>query len=136
MAGTVPVTGPGIRVTATEEDGTVDVDTMVDLVQELRTAGAESIQINGKVRVIAETAFEDGVGGIVVDGQLVTSPYVIDAIGDPHTLADSGIDFPDGPRFQLQDDGATVEVDELGSLDIESTVDQHRPEYAEPGSSQ
>ncbi|GAA4718725.1 DUF881 domain-containing protein [Nocardioides conyzicola] len=135
MAGIVPVTGPGIRVTVTETDGTVDVDAMVDMVQELRTAGAESIQINGKVRVVAQTAFEDAIGGIRVGGRLVSSPYVIDVIGEPGTLH-GAIDFPKGPRDQFEDEGATVDVDELSSLDIEAVVTPRTPEYAQPDSSQ
>ncbi len=135
LAGLVPVTGPGIRVTITEEDGTVDVDSMVDMIQELRTAGAEAIQINGEVRVVAQTSFEDAIGGLLVDGQLVSSPYVIDVIGDPSTLA-GAVDFPNGPREQFEDDGATVQVEELASLDIESVVTPRKPEFAQPDSSQ
>jgi uncharacterized protein YlxW (UPF0749 family) len=136
MAGLVPVTGPGIRVTITEGDTAIDADTMVDMIQELRTAGAEAIQINGKARVVARTSFADAVGGIMVGDQLVSSPYVVDAIGDPHAMSVSGIDFPDGPREQFEAADATVEVDELASLDIESVVQPERPEYAVPESSQ
>jgi len=136
LAGLVPVTGPGIRVTVTEQTGSVDVQSMVDTIQELRTAGAESIQVNGKVRVVASTAVEDGTGGLLIDGRLVTSPYVIDAIGDPHTLAASGIDFPSGPRDLFKDDGATVSVEELASLDIESVVKTPKPDYASPAPGQ
>jgi uncharacterized protein YlxW (UPF0749 family) len=136
LAGLVPVTGPGIRVTVTEQTGTVRVQSMVDTLQELRTAGAEAIQVNGEVRVVADTAVEDVSGGLLVGGQLVTSPYVIDVIGEPHTLASSGIDFPDGPRDLFQDDGASVVVDELASLDIESVVKAPKQEYAEPDTSQ
>ncbi|MDI6908420.1 DUF881 domain-containing protein [Nocardioides sp.] len=136
LAGLVPVTGPGIRVTVTEQTGVVGVQSMVDTLQELRTAGAEAIQINGQVRVVADTAVEDVSGGLLVGGQMVTSPYVIDVIGEPHTLASSGIDFPDGPRDLFQDDGASVVVDELASLDIESVVKPERPEYAEPDGAQ
>ena len=136
LAGLVPVTGPGIRVTITEVDGPIDADTMVDMIQELRTAGAEAIQINGEVRVVARTSFADGVGGIMVGDQLVTSPYVVDAIGEPHLMAESGIDFPKGPRDQFEDDGATVDVEELASLDIESVTEPTRPEYALPDPSQ
>lgn len=135
LAGLVPVTGPGIRVTVTEDTGAVDVQTMVDTIQELRTAGAEAIQVNGQVRVVADTAVEDTSGGLLVGGQLVTSPYVIDAIGDPHTLADSGIDFPGGPRDMFEDDGASITVDELGSLDIESVVKPAKQEFATPAPS-
>jgi uncharacterized protein YlxW (UPF0749 family) len=135
MAGLVPVTGPGIRVTVTETDGVIDVDTMVDMIQELRTAGAEAIQVNEQVRVVAQTSFDDAVGGIEVDGELVTSPYVIDVIGQPSALH-GAVEFPNGPREKFEEDGAAVEVDELSSLDIESVVTPRKPEYAEPDSSQ
>ena len=84
--GWCPVTGPGIRITITEQTGPVDIDSVLDTVEELRSAGAEAMQFNGQVRVIAQTSLEDAVGGFSVDGTLVTSPYVIDVIGDPHTL--------------------------------------------------
>lgn len=135
LAGQVPVTGPGIRLTITEESGTVDVDSMVDMIQELRTAGAEAIQFNGEVRVIASTAFDDAVGGISVDGQQISSPYVVDVIGDPETLA-GAVDFPKGPRDQFVEEGATVTVDKLASLDIESVVKPRRMEYAQSTSGQ
>lgn len=132
LAGLVPVTGPGIRITIKEIDGPVDVDTMIDTIQELRTAGAEAIQFNGQVRIVAQSAFEDAVGGILVDGQLLSAPYVIDVIGEPHTLTSSGMDFPDGPRDQFEHDGAEVDIQELASLDIESVRDPVQPEYSQP----
>ena len=131
LAGVVPVTGPGIRVTITEETGQVDIDSMLDTVQEMRTAFAEAMQFNGQVRVVARTSFEDGVGGMYVDGTFLEPPYVLDVIGDPTTLH-GGLTFPDGPIDQLESDGATVEVEELDSLDIESTVDPERLEFAQP----
>ncbi|MGY2703603.1 DUF881 domain-containing protein [Nocardioides sp. HB32] len=66
----------------------------------------------------------------------MSSPYVIDAIGDPHTLADSGIDFPDGPRDLFAEDGASITVDELQSLDIESVVKPSKQEFATPAPAQ
>jgi uncharacterized protein YlxW (UPF0749 family) len=132
LAGLVPVTGPGIRLTVTEETGQVSVQSMVDTIQELRTAGAEAIQVNGEVRVVADTAVEDAAGGLMIGDELVTSPYVIDVIGDPHTLAESGVEFPNGPRDLFEGDGASVTVDELASIDIESVVEPERAGYAEP----
>ena len=69
LAGLVPVTGPGIRITITEGDAPVDIDSMLDTVQELRAAFAEAMQINGKVRVVAQTSFEDAPAGSYVDGR-------------------------------------------------------------------
>jgi len=133
LAGVVPVTGPGIRVTITEETGQVDIDSLLDTVQEMRTAFAEAMQFNGQVRVVAQTSFEDGPGGIYVDGTLLEPPYVLDVIGDPHTLH-GGLTFPEGPIAQLENDGAKVQVEELDSLDIESTVEPERLEFARPDS--
>ena len=86
--------------------------------------------------MVAQTSFEDAPAGLLVDGQLVTSPYVVDVIGDPHTLAEPGVEFPTGPRDQFEDDGATVTVEELASLDIESVVKPREPQYAQPDGSQ
>ncbi len=132
LAGVVPVTGPGIRVTITEDTGPVDIDSLLDTVQEMRTAFAEAMQINGQVRVVASTSFEDGTGGIYVDGQFLEPPYVLDVIGDPATLH-GGMTFPEGPIEQLKEDGATVDVDEVQSLDIEAIAEPARPEFAQPG---
>jgi uncharacterized protein YlxW (UPF0749 family) len=131
LAGLVPVTGPGIRLTVTEVVTPAEVQDMVDTFQELRTAGAEAIQVNGEVRVVARTAVEDAAGGLLIGGKLVTSPYVIDVIGDPHTLA-AAVEFPSGPRDLFEEDGATVEVEEVSAIDIESVVTLPRDEFAEP----
>lgn len=131
LAGTVAVNGPGLRITITEVDGTVELDSLLDTVQELRSAGAEAMQFNGKVRVVASTSFEHGPGGIYVDDTLLAPPYVVDVIGEPATLH-GALQFVDGPISQLEDDGATVEVVELQSIDIESVRPATRTEYAEP----
>jgi uncharacterized protein YlxW (UPF0749 family) len=135
LAGLVPVTGPGIRVTVTETDTAIDVASMIDTIQELRTAGAEAIQINGQVRLIAQSAFEQGVGGIIVDGQQLSAPYVIDVIGEPDTLA-GGITFPGGPRDQFERLHAEVVLQQLKSLDIESVREAVPPDFAQPDGSQ
>lgn len=131
LAGVIPVTGPGIRVTIAEETGTVSVGSILDTMQELRSVGAEAFQLNGEVRVVAQTSFEDGVGGLLVDGTLIESPYVLDAIGVSNTLA-SAMRFPLGPLKQLESDGARVEVVELPSLDIDAVRRLVQPELATP----
>ncbi len=135
LAGTVPVTGPGVRITIEETDGPVDIDSLLDTIQELRTAGAEAMQFNGEVRVVAQTGLEDGVGGIYVDDTLLSPPYVLDVIGEPSTLA-GRLTFAEGPIAQLEDDGATVRVMEFQTIDIESVVPPSRAEYAEPAPEQ
>ena len=131
LAGLVPVTGPGIRVTITEVTDQVKLDTILDTVQELRTSDAEAMQFNGEVRVVASTSFEDAEGGFLIDGTLVEPPYVIDTIGEPDAL-DQALSFGLGPSYQVEQDGGEMEVDQLRSLDIESVVDPTRADFAEP----
>jgi len=131
LAGLVPVTGPGIRVTITEVTGSVKLGALLDTIQELRTIGAEAMQINGQVRIVAQTAFEKTEGGLVVDGTFVEPPYVIDVIGEPNVLK-GALEFALGPKQQVERDGGEMETEELRSLDIVTVVDPTRPEFAEP----
>ena len=103
------MTGPGIRVTVTEGPRQVDVDSVLDTIEELRSAGAEAMQVNGKVRLVAQSAVQSAPAGLEIDGTLLTSPYVFDVIGDPHTLK-GALSLVDGPVAQFKDAGATVDV--------------------------
>ena len=111
------MTGPGIRLTVTEGPRPVDVDSVLDTIEELRSAGAEAMQVNGEVRLVAQSAVQSAPGGLRIDGKLVTSPYVFDVIGDPHTLS-GALNLVDGPIAQFKDAGATVDLEERDSLDI------------------
>ena len=48
LAGLVAVSGPGVRITIDDPDGSVGIDLLLDAIQELRTAGAEAMQFNGR----------------------------------------------------------------------------------------
>ena len=89
------------------------------------------VQLNGEVRVVAETAFEDVEGGLLADGTLIEQPYVIDVVGEPGVLA-GAVEFALGPRAQIEGDGASLEVTELGSIDVEAVREPQEAEYAVP----
>lgn len=135
IAGTIPATGPGIRITITDPLGDVDTGTLLNTIQELRAAGAESIEFNDRIRVVAQTSLEQTPGGIEVDGQLVEAPYVLDVIGEPTTLADV-LAFPQGPRENVEDQGGTIVAEELDTVLIESVVDVSGTRFAEPEAGQ
>ena len=131
IAGVVPVSGSGIRVTIREEQGTASLNSLLDLVQELRTADAEAMEFNDTHRVTARSAFDDVEGGIELDGQLLQPPYVVDVIGDPQALH-GALTFGSGPIEQLEVyDGTSVEVVELDQVDVESVTSPTRPVEAE-----
>lgn len=136
LAGLVPVTGPGLRITVTEQVGPVPVDLLLDMVQELRTAGAEAMEFNGKVRLVASSAFSEKDGIIHLDGEPLRSPYVLKVIGEPPTLH-AGLTFPSGPIATLRDiEGADVAIEELDAVDITSVRKLPEAEFAEPAEGQ
>lgn len=135
LAGLVPVSGPGIRITITEVSGTVNADAMVDMVQELRNAGAEAMQVNGTVRLVAQSSFTDVVGGLRVDGTTLSAPYVVDVIGEPTALS-GAMSILEGPRVDLQKQGARVDIQQLRSLDVDAVRQGTTPVYAAPADAQ
>ena len=132
LAGTVPVEGPGVRVEV-EAAGQVGTDQIVNGLQELRDAGAEAIELNDRVRVAASTAVSGtpGQDGIVVDGVPLSPPYVIDAIGDPQTLA-SALDFFGGFISGVEEVGGRVRVEQQRAVEVASVREVSPLRYAQP----
>src|SRR5918992_595084 len=82
LAGVVPARGPGVSVRIADPEGAFEFELLLDLVQELRDAGAEAITVNG-LRVGGTTAFSVSDGAVTVDGQAVAQPHQGVALGDP-----------------------------------------------------
>ncbi len=134
LAGTTRVRGPGIRMVIRDSGAGVLAADILDAVQELRDAGAESIEVAER-RVIVDTWFADAqesIGpGILISGELRSSPYTVLAIGDPETLA-TAMEIPGGVADTLRTAGAEITIDQRETLTIETTVPLTTPEYAEP----
>ena len=133
LAGTVPVYGPGVRVRLTDSQGVLDSSVLLDLVEELRDAGAEAMDINGR-RIVVNSWFADGrERGILVSGVVVRSPYVITAIGDAETMA-SAMRIPGGVADAVNAAGARFAVTTLQDVTIDTIVQPAKPRYAAPTS--
>jgi uncharacterized protein YlxW (UPF0749 family) len=130
LAGEAPATGPGVRITV-ETTGGVGTDQLLNGVQELRDAGAEAIELNDEVRVVAQTGIEQQGSELVVDGTPVGTPLTIDAIGDPQTLA-TALTFDGGFIDEFERIGGVVRVQELDQVDVTSTTEVPDPQFAEP----
>ena len=131
LAGTVPATGPGIRIRIDDEAGAVSAAIVLDLIQELRSSGAEAMEVNDRVRVIAQTAVEETADGIAVGGELVQPPYVIDVIGEQATL-EGALPFPGGPIERVEEAGATLDAERRDEILIEAVVEDSAPDVATP----
>ncbi len=136
LAGTLPAEGPGVRITLTDPDGKVQASNLLDAIEELRDAGAEAIQINGKVRVVASSAFVDSPPGVMIDGTKIDAPYVIEAIGDSHNLSEAA-NFPGGLVSEITGPqiNGTAEVTDVQTMQVTAlhTPQEHR--YAHPAAS-
>jgi uncharacterized protein YlxW (UPF0749 family) len=94
LSGTVPVRGPGAVLSVDDPNRTLGYDSLIDVVEELRDAGAEALAINGH-RVGVASAFTEHQGALLLDDVALDVPYVVSAIGDPATL-ESGLEIPGG----------------------------------------
>jgi uncharacterized protein YlxW (UPF0749 family) len=131
LAGTTPVSGPGVVVSITDVDGSLTYDAVLDIIQELRDAGAEAIAIN-EARVGVATALAERDGKIVVDGVTVTAPYRVKAIGQAATL-EGGLKIPGGAVDSVTAlKGVRVDVQKQAKVDLPAlaqvpTFDVARP---------
>lgn len=130
LTGASRASGPGITLAITASTSQVDYPIWLDLVGELRDAGAEAIEING-VRVSTTTWFGVQGGGLVVDGTALHSPYTVTAIGDPATLS-SAMKIPGGIVQLMTGQGAAVTVTESKTLTVGALHTFSAPRYAHP----
>ncbi len=131
LAGTLPVEGPGITLRVTDPGGGVQALTLFHVLEELRNAGAEAVELSGQ-RLTASTWFADASGpGVVVDDRLLTPPYEWVAIGDPQTLA-VALDIPGGALASIRNAGGTGVVTQSESLQVTAVAQPPQLEFATP----
>lgn len=114
LAGLTPVQGPGITLALM--DGTAngsDVEQILthdwnirSVINELFTAGAEAVSING-YRVVATSGVFCSGPVVRVNNHRLGAPFVINAIGDPQVLK-SAMDIQGGILDMLRGDGLQV----------------------------
>lgn len=130
LLGTLPATGPGVAVSVTDPGAKLTGEDLLDVVEELRGAGAEAIQF-GSVRVTTATSFEGSGGTVQVDGKELPAPYRITAIGDAKTL-DTALNIPGGVAATVRAAGGTLTVQELRTVRVNVVTTVPRPKYAKP----
>lgn len=130
LAGTLPVEGPGVVVTVEDPGADVTAQAMVHMLEELRNAGAEGIELSGQ-RLTASSSFTDGDGGVLVDGTLVTSPYEWRAIGNPQTIS-VALEIPGGALASFRNVDARVDLEQRDLVQITAIRILEPPTYATP----
>ncbi|HKV17931.1 MAG TPA: DUF881 domain-containing protein [Mycobacterium sp.] len=138
LIGTVAATGPGVTLTITDAAPGVAPETMLDVINELRNAGAEAIQVEGgpsdppvSVRVGVDTWVVGVPGALEIDGQTLNPPYSVVAIGDPPTLA-AAMNIPGGAMDSVERVGGTMVVQQSDRVDITALRQPKARQYAQP----
>jgi uncharacterized protein YlxW (UPF0749 family) len=130
LSGRLPAEGPGVEIEVVEGTEALDAFALFNVLEELRNAGAEAMEVNG-VRLVASSYFEDSAEGVVVDGQTITSPYRWNVIGDPSTL-ETALEIPGGAMASLRADGARTTITQQDRVEVTATVEPGAPQYATP----
>jgi uncharacterized protein YlxW (UPF0749 family) len=130
LSGRLPAEGPGITLTITEGSRRIPASKLFNILEELRNAGVEVVEING-VRLVTSSYFEETGRGMVVDGQKIDSPYRWVAIGDPSTL-ETALEIPGGAMASVRNEGASPAITQEDLVTITSTREPQAPQFATP----
>ncbi|MCF6390052.1 DUF881 domain-containing protein [Mycobacterium sp. MBM] len=135
LIGTVAAVGPGVTIAIQDNARGVSPETMLDVINELRAAGAEAMEIRGAggqpVRVGVDTWVIGAPGALVVDGTTLGSPYSVLAIGDPPTLA-AAMNIPGGAMDSVKRVGGAMTVTQSESVEVTALRQPKPRQYAQP----
>lgn len=137
-SGLEKVEGPGIIITLNDSTDNIensenmelflihDID-VLEIVNELRAAGAEAISINDE-RVIGTTSIRCGGPTINIDGSRHATPFIIKAIGDPKTLEASAL-APDGYIDWMEYSGINIQLEKVEHITINKYIGNTKLKY-------
>lgn len=129
LLGETDVKGPGIIVTISEEeieDDKITYEDLLYIVNELKSAGAEAISINGN-RVINTTDIVE-LSYIRINSKNVLAPYTIKAIGN-QTYLESALLGVGGYADELKKWGFTIEIERSEEVTIEAYTNELSYKY-------
>ncbi|HEV2886772.1 MAG TPA: DUF881 domain-containing protein [Jatrophihabitans sp.] len=130
LTGSAPAHGPGIRVNIIDPQHALAAEQLLDVVEELRGAGAEVIQF-GPVRIGTSSAFTDTGSGVSLDRTELRPPYEVLAIGDPRTLS-TALNIQGGVVNTVHAAGGEIDIAEQSTISITVTRPIPTPSYATP----
>lgn len=138
LLGLTDVTGKGVVVTVT--DSSVDSSKLIDansavvhdgdlveIVNILKNAGAEAIEINEQ-RIINSTAITCDGAVVRINGEKIGVPFVIKAIGSPEGLK-GALEMPNSYVDQMIQDGVDVTIKKQNSISIKKYDGTFENEY-------
>ena len=130
LLGLTDVQGQGVIIRLIDNDEQkVSSQDLLELINELNSAGAEAISINDQ-RIIAMTDIFEVDSFIMVNEQRLTSPYTIKAIGDI-TYLQSALSIKNGYIDKYKTNGYTISMDSEENVQINKYNGELKLEYAQ-----
>jgi uncharacterized protein YlxW (UPF0749 family) len=105
---------------------------LLDAIEELRGAGAETMQIDG-VRVGVSTAVTGDPGALRLDGKPIGSPYEVLVIGSPQDM-ETAMNIPGGVVQRISGRGGSVDITQEQQVVVDALRPLDQPQYASPKS--
>lgn len=133
LVGVVGATGPGVTMKIDDPGPGVAPEAMLDVVNELRAAGAEAIEINDEhqsVRVGVDTWVVGVPGSLAIDGMTLSPPYSVLVIGDPPTLA-AAMNIPGGAEDRVKRVGGRMLVQQADRIEVTALRQPKPHQYAQ-----
>lgn len=141
ISGLTNVTGEGIIVIVTDGDRELlanenpnnlmvhDVD-IRNIVDDLRSAGAEAISINGQRIIFGQTKIYCTGPTVKINEDVFSQPFIIQAIGDRYHM-EAAVNAPGRYGYTLRQWGIFVEVNTSVNIEIPAYTGSRRLLYAE-----
>lgn len=130
LAGVLPAVGPGVVLTIEDPQATVGALAMFNILEELRNAGVEAVELDG-VRLVASSWFLDAAAGLIVDDTALEPPYTWIAIGDPDTITPA-LSMPGGALANVRNAGGAPTLEAFEEVRVEAVVELATPQHATP----
>jgi uncharacterized protein YlxW (UPF0749 family) len=130
LNGTVAAQGPGITMTIRDPEGRITASVLLNAIQELRGAGAETMQVDG-VRVGVSTAVTGAAGDLRIDGADLEAPYTFVVIGSAQDMA-TAMSIPGGVVSTVGGRGGSVDIVQSDLVVVDALRPLDQPQYADP----
>ena len=109
LSGVTSVSGSGVTLTITGGQRALPAALVLNMVQELRDAGAEAISVGG-VRMVASSWVGSDGDSISISGTRVSEPLIVNAVGEPQTIA-TALQIPGGRAETIRAGGGSITID-------------------------
>jgi uncharacterized protein YlxW (UPF0749 family) len=130
LNGSIAAQGQGITMTIRDPEGRVSSSVLLNAIQELRGAGAETMQVDD-VRIGVSSAVTGTSGDLEIDGHPLQVPYTFEVIGSSQDMA-TAMSIPGGVVSTVDGRGGSVDIVQSDQVVVDALRPLDEPQYAEP----